>query len=128
MRQQAMRHPAIFLCAILCLACAWLPASAAPGAAAATSAATEPASLAALPAEIREHIGAGVSDRGGPFAAGCVSLHGEAHSRFAGARIEGDTAQVTIERGGIAHYFDRLDYRRSNGHWIHVPPPADPAG
>jgi hypothetical protein len=133
MRQQAIRHRAIFLSATVCLAWAWawLPASAALAAAATTSANTsantEPASLAALPAEIREHIGADVSDRGGPFAAGCVSLHGEAHSRFAGARIEGDTAQVTIERGGIAHYFDRLDYRRRNGHWVHVPAPVLPA-
>lgn len=135
MRQQAVRHRAIFLSVTVCLACAWLPASAAPAAAATTVATTsvttlataEPASLAAPPAEIREHIGPDVSDRGGPFAAGCVSLQGEAHSRFAGARIEGDTAQVTIERGGIAHYFDRLDYRRRNGHWVHVPAPVLPA-
>jgi hypothetical protein len=28
---------------------------------------------------------------------------------------------VTIERGGIAHYFDTLDFREVNGRWVHVP-------
>jgi hypothetical protein len=81
----------------------------------------EVASLAELPSDIRLVIGPDVSDRGGPFAAGCVSSHGEPHSRFAGARMHADTAQVTIERGGIAHYFDTLDFRRVDGRWVHVP-------
>jgi hypothetical protein len=35
--------------------------------------------------------------------------------------MSADTAQVTIERGGIAHYFDTLDFRQLNGRWVHVP-------
>jgi hypothetical protein len=81
----------------------------------------EVASLADLPSDIRLVIGPDVSDRGGPFAAGCVASKGEPHSRFAGARMSADTAQVTIERGGIAHYFDTLDFRRVEGRWVHVP-------
>jgi hypothetical protein len=81
----------------------------------------EVASLAALPSDIRVVIGPDVSDRGGPFAPGCVAPKGEPHSRFASARVNADTAQVTIERGGIAHYFDTLDFRQENGRWVHVP-------
>jgi hypothetical protein len=81
-------------------------------------------SLAELPAEIRTVIGPDVADRGGPFAAGCVSPNGEPHSRFAGARLNGDTFHVTMEYGGIAHYFDTLEFRRVNGRWLHVPKQA----
>ena len=81
----------------------------------------EVASLAELPSDIRLVIGPDVSDRGGPFAPGCVASKGEPHSRFASARMNADTAQVTIERGGIAHYFDTLDFRRVDGRWVHVP-------
>lgn len=83
----------------------------------------EVASLSDLPSDIRTVIGPDVSDRGGPFAAGCVSPNGEPHSRFASARLNGDTAQVTMEYGGIAHYFDTLDFRQVNGRWVHVPKP-----
>jgi hypothetical protein len=78
-------------------------------------------SLAELPSEIRTVIGPDVADRGGAFAAGCVSSKGEPHSRFAGARLNGDTFHVTMEYGGIAHYFDTLEFRRVNGRWQHVP-------
>jgi hypothetical protein len=78
-------------------------------------------SLADLPPDIRTVIGPDVADRGGAFAAGCVSPNGEPHSRFAGARLEGDSAQVKMEYGGIAHYFDTLEFRRVNGRWLHVP-------
>jgi hypothetical protein len=78
-------------------------------------------SLADLPAEIRTIIGPDVADRGGAFAAGCVSPNGEPHSRFAGARLDGDTFHVRMEYGGIAHYFDTLEFRRVNGRWLHVP-------
>jgi len=81
----------------------------------------EVASLADLPSDIRLVIGPDVSDRGGPFAAGCVSVNGEPHSRFVSARMGADTAQVTLERGGIAHYVDTLDFRQLNGRWVHVP-------
>jgi hypothetical protein len=81
----------------------------------------EIASLAELPAEIRTIIGPDVADRGGAFAAGCVSAKGEPHSRFAGARLNGDTFHVTMEYGGIAHYFDTLEFRRVEGRWVHVP-------
>lgn len=78
-------------------------------------------SLAGLPADIRTVLGPDVADRGGAFAAGCVSVKGEPHSRFAGARLNGDTAQVNMEYGGIAHYFDTLEFRRVDGRWTHVP-------
>ena len=93
-----------------------------PSASAQTAAAPgEIASLAELPTDIRTVIGPDVADRGGAFAAGCVSAHGEPHSRFAGARLNGDTLHVTMEYGGIAHYFDTLEFRQSNGRWVHVP-------
>ena len=81
----------------------------------------ETASLAALPAEIRAALGE-ISDRGGPFAPGCVSLHGEPHSRFSTARLGPDTAQVTVERGGIAHFYDTLEFRKVDGHRVAQPP------
>jgi hypothetical protein len=82
-------------------------------------------SLAALPAEIRAALGE-MSDRGGPFAAGCVSLHGEPHSRFSAARVGVDTAQVTVERGGIAHFYDTLDFKKVDGHWVEQPKRTPP--
>jgi hypothetical protein len=81
----------------------------------------EIASLAGLPDDIRTVIGPDVADRGGAFAAGCVASKGEPHSRFAGARQDGDTVHVTMEYGGIAHYFDTLEFRRVDGRWVHVP-------
>jgi hypothetical protein len=114
-----------------CLACSLaglVPAASfaqqAPRAAAQpTAQSTEIASLAALPAEIRAALGE-LSDRGGPFAAGCVSLHGEPHSRFSAARLGAGTAQVTVERGGIAHFYDTLEFRKVGGHWVAQPRPA----
>lgn len=82
------------------------------------------ASLDKLPADIRAELGEEVADRGKPFAAGCVAIDGEAHSRFAGGRIDGDVASVTIERGGFAHYVETLAFRRSAGRWIKVEAPA----
>jgi hypothetical protein len=110
----------------LCLPFAFILAASAgvPAAFAQQTAPLQPGevgSLADLPSEIRTVIGPDVSDRGGPFAAGCVSANGEPHSRFAGARLGADTAQVRMEYGGIAHYFDTLDFRQVNGRWVHVP-------
>ena len=119
MRYRNSIMPLIFAIA----AGAGLPVSAAEQTAA-QAAAHQPdeiASLARLPLEIRTVIGPDVADRGGAFAAGCVSPNGEPHSRFAGALLRGDTAQVTMEYGGIAHYFDTLDFRRVDGRWVHVP-------
>jgi hypothetical protein len=117
---KAMRYRNLFLFFAFILATsAGLPAAFAQQAAAPQ--AGEVGSLAELPSDIRLVIGPDVSDRGGPFAPGCVSAHGEPHSRFASARMSADTAQVTIERGGIAHYFDTLDFRQENGRWVHVP-------
>jgi hypothetical protein len=115
-----MRHRNLLLpfAFILAGACA-LPAAFAQQAAAVQPG--EVNSLADLPSDIRTVIGPDVSDRGGPFAAGCVSPNGEPHSRFAGARLSADTAQVRMEYGGIAHYFDTLDFRQVNGRWVHVP-------
>jgi hypothetical protein len=114
----AMRHRNLIMPLIFVIA------GAAGQAAAADQATPQPgeiASLAELPAEIRTIIGPDVADRGGAFAAGCVSAKGEPHSRFAGARLDGDTLQVTMEYGGIAHYFDTLEFRRADGRWVHVP-------
>ena len=83
-------------------------------------------SLAALPAEIRASLGE-LSDRGGPFAAGCLSLHGEPHSRFSGARLGIDAARVTVERGGIAHFYDTLEFRKVDGRWVEQPKATPPA-
>jgi len=112
-----MRLRILSMVAALGVACVLPPGS---GAAPAAVPSGDLDSLAALPAEIRAHIGPDVSDRGGPFAAGCGSIHGEPHSRFSKARIDGDLAQVTIERGGISHFFDTLEYRRVDGHWVYV--------
>lgn len=87
---------------------------------------TEVVSLAGLPAEIRASLGE-MSDRGGPFAAGCVSSHGEPHSRFSAARVSADTAQVTVERGGIAHFYDTLAFRKIDGHWVAQPRVKSPS-
>ena len=115
MRHRNLIMPLIFVIA----AGAGLPASSAEPAVAPQPG--EVASLAGLPPEIRTVIGPDVADRGGAFAAGCVSPNGEPHSRFAGALLRGDTAQVTMEYGGIAHYFDTLEFRRVDGRWVHVP-------
>lgn len=130
----AMRHRLLLAClacglAGLCPAASF--AEPAPQAAARSSAQSsaqsgEIASLAGLPAEIRAALGE-LSDRGGPFAAGCVSLHGEPHSRFTNARLGLDAAQVTVERGGIAHFYDTLDFKKVDGHWLAQPRPARPA-
>lgn len=116
----AMRHRNLIMPLIFAIA----GGAGVPAAAAGQQAPLQPGeigSLAELPADIRTVIGPDVADRGGAFAAGCVSANGEPHSRFAGARLNGDTAQVTMEYGGIAHYFDTLDFRQVNGRWVHVP-------
>jgi len=115
-----MRYRNLFVpCACLIAGSSGVPAAFAQPVAAPQ--AGEVASLADLPSDIRTVIGPDVSDRGGPFAAGCTSANGEPHSRFAGARLGADTAQVRMEYGGIAHYFDTLDFRRVEGRWVHVP-------
>jgi hypothetical protein len=86
----------------------------------------EVTSLATLPTDIRAALGE-ISDRGGPFAPGCVSTHGEPHSRFSSARLGADTAQVTVERGGIAHFYDKLEFKKVDGHWVEQPKTTPPA-
>jgi hypothetical protein len=88
------------------------------------SAAPEPvqvASLKALPDEIRNALGADVVDVDGPFASGCIRQAGESGSRFAHAQVGPETAEVTIERGGRAHFFDTRQFRKVDGHWIMQP-------
>ncbi len=115
-----MRYRHLIMTSMFALAgSAGLPAASAQQAAAPQPG--EVASLADLPHDIRTVIGPDVADRGGPFAPGCVSAKGEQHSRFAGARLNGNTAQVTMEYGGVAHYFDTLDFRQVDGRWVHVP-------
>jgi len=119
----AMRYRNLIMPLILVIAGA-AGTTAASAASAEKAAATQPgeiASLAELPAEIRTVIGPDVADRGGPFAAGCVSVNGELHSRFTGARQDGETVHVDMEYGGIAHYFDTLEFRKVDGRWVHVP-------
>lgn len=92
--------------------------------------------MADLPDEIRDHLRSAhrgdISDRGGPFSPGCVVVPGKPMSRFAGARVGKDLALVSVERGGIAHYVDVLEYRQVGGHWQppqrrrDLPPPAPP--
>ena len=106
-----------------CLACG-LAGPAVAFAQQAAGPAAQPAeivSLKELPADIRAALGE-ISDRGGPFAPGCVSTHGEPHSRFWNARLGADTAQVTVERGGIAHFYDTLEFKKVGGHWVAQPP------
>lgn len=83
-------------------------------------------SMKALPADIRAALG-DMSDRGGPFAPGCVSTHGEPHSRFSSARLGADTAQVTVERGGIAHFYGTLEFKKVDGRWVEQPKTTPPA-
>jgi hypothetical protein len=108
-----------FLRAAFCLSCVSYIIGAGP--AAAQPQAPAIGSLSELPAEIRDDIGPDVSDRGGPFSPGCVSANGAPHSRFASASIDGAVARVKIERGGIAHFFDTLEYRLLDGHWVRQP-------
>jgi hypothetical protein len=111
-----------------CLACA-LAGPAVSFAQQSPKPAAQPAeivSLKALPADIRAVLG-DISDRGGRFAPGCVSMHGEPHSRFRSARLGADTAQVTVERGGIAHFYDTLEFRKVDGRWVEQPKPMSPA-
>jgi len=103
----------------LCLACLG-PVAASAQTAQAVPQSADIVSMTALPAEIRTALGE-MSDRGGPFASGCVSLHGEPHSRFASARVGLDTARVTIERGGIAHFYDKREFKKVDGHWVALP-------
>jgi hypothetical protein len=123
-----MRHRHLFLpFAFVLAAGAVASAPAAFAQQAAPAQAGNVSSLTELPYDILLVIGPDVSDRGGPFAPGCVSVKGEPHSRFVSARMGVDTAQVTIERGGFAHYFDTLDFRRVEGRWVHVPKHMGPA-
>ena len=111
-----------------CLACglAGPAVSFAQQAARPATAPAEIVSLKALPADIRAALG-DISDRGGPFAPGCVSTHGEPHSRFSSARLGADSAQVTVERGGIAHFYDTLEFRKVDGRWVEQPKATPPA-
>lgn len=92
-------------------------------------------SLAALPAAVRDLISSDlgeISDSGGPFNAGCVMQAGVPSARFMHAKLGQDVATVAVERGGIAHYVETLEFQQANGSWKLVrtangeipPPPA----
>jgi hypothetical protein len=115
----AMRYRTLIMPLILVIAGG--AGTAASAEKAATPQPGEIGSLAELPADIRTVIGPDVADRGGAFAAGCISVNGEPHSRFTGARQDGDSVFVNMEYGGIAHYFDTLEFRKVDGRWVHVP-------
>lgn len=82
---------------------------------------TEVRRLAGLPDAIRADLGAGgrdvISDRGGPFNAGCLAQAGKPNQRFMLAALGADTAVVAVEHGGIAHGAGSREYRRVGGTW-----------
>jgi hypothetical protein len=64
----------------------------------------------------------------GPFASGCIRQAGESGSRFTRAQVGYESAEVTIERGGRAHFFDTRQFRKVDGHWIMQPRSRSVAG
>jgi len=77
-------------------------------------------SLAELPAGLRASLveETGLSDRGGPFNAGCVVQKDVPSSRFVlGARRQ-DVLVLAVEHGGFAHYVETREYRQAKGQWV----------
>lgn len=74
-------------------------------------------SLGDLPAAVRASLASGMSDRGGPFNAGCVAQKDVPQSRFVLAARQPDVLVVAVEHGGFAHYVETLEYRQSWGQW-----------
>lgn len=117
-----MLNPRRFaLFAVVCLlSAAALPAWPQQAPAESVQESTEVMSLAALPAPVREQLtdelGA-MSDRGGPFNPGCVMTAGVPSRRFVRALVGHGVARVDVERGGIAHYVETLEFRQADGGW-----------
>ena len=95
------------------------------GVAAAVTAAPAPMAeitrLADLPEQIRADLGAdekdAISDRGGPFNAGCIMVDGTPNQRFMRAALGADRAIVAVEYGGFMHGASSREYRLANGKW-----------
>jgi hypothetical protein len=80
---------------------------------------TQVNSLAELPAGLRASLVAatGLSDRGGPFNAGCVVQKDVPSSRFVLGARRPDVLVLAVEHGGFAHYVETLEYRQAAGKW-----------
>ena len=76
-------------------------------------------SLADLPAGVRASLVAatGLSDRGGPFNAGCVVQKDVPSSRFVLGARRPDVLVLAVEHGGFAHHVETLEYRQAAGKW-----------
>lgn len=76
-------------------------------------------SLTQLPAGLRASLVAAtdLSDRGGPFNAGCVVQKDVPHSRFIMGARQPDVLVLAVEHGGFAHYVETLEYRQVGGQW-----------
>lgn len=76
-------------------------------------------SLTELPAGVRASLVAatGLSDRGGPFNAGCVVQKDVPQSRFVLGARQPDVLVLAVEHGGFAHYVETLEYRQVGGQW-----------
>jgi hypothetical protein len=80
---------------------------------------TQVNSLVELPPGLRASLVAAtaLSDRGGPFNAGCVVQKDVPSSRFVLGARRPDVLVLAVERGGFAHYVETLEYRQANGEW-----------
>ncbi|WP_332875927.1 hypothetical protein [Massilia sp. S19_KUP03_FR1] len=76
-------------------------------------------SLDDLPAAVRASLAAatGLSDRGGPFNAGCVVQKDVPQSRFVLGARQPDVLVLAVEHGGFAHFVETLEYRQAGGLW-----------
>lgn len=76
-------------------------------------------SLSELPASLRASLVAatGLSDRGGPFNAGCVVQKDVPSSRFVLGARRPDVLVLAVEHGGFAHHVETLEYRQAGGQW-----------
>jgi hypothetical protein len=76
-------------------------------------------SLAELPPALRASLvqETGLSDRGGPFNAGCVVQKDVPSSRFVLGARKPDVLVLAVEHGGFAHYVETREYRQSGGQW-----------
>lgn len=76
-------------------------------------------SLADLPLALRASLQAseGLSDRGGPFNAGCVRTDATPSSRFVMGAASPGVVVVAVERGGFAHFVETLEFRQAGSDW-----------
>lgn len=80
---------------------------------------TTVSSLSELPNDILDELnGAGtIADIGDQFNPTCVWQPGVPNSRLVSAVIGSQLARVTVERGGITHYVETLEFRKRAGKW-----------